>query len=75
MKGDVHMRPLIEILEDERTLIQKLESVYRFMLKDDDAEILQILKAKKDNLERDLGLVRVELREYIGELFEGSDWR
>ena len=69
MKGDT-MRPLIDILEDERTLMQKLESVYRFMLKDDDPEILQILKAKKDNLERDLGLVRIELKEYIGDLFD-----
>lgn len=70
MKGDVRMRPLIEILEDERTLMLKLESVYRYMLKDDDAEVFQILKAKKDTLERDLGLVHIELREYIGNLFE-----
>lgn len=69
MKGDT-MRPLIDILEDERTIMQKLESVYRFMLRDDDPEILRILKAKKDNLERDLDLVHVELREYIGDLFE-----
>lgn len=70
MKGDVHMRPLIEILEDERTLMLKLESVCRYILKDDDVEILQIMKAKKDSLERDLGLTRNELREYIGGLFE-----
>lgn len=63
------MRPLIEIMEDERTLMHKLESIYRFMLKDDDPEILQMLNAKRNNLERDLGLVRVELREYIGDLF------
>ena len=69
MKGDT-MRPLIDILEDERTIMQKMESVYRFMLRDDDPEMLRILKAKKDNLERDLDLVRVELREYIGDLFE-----
>ena len=68
MKGDT-MRPLIDILEDERTLMQKLESVCRFMLRDDDPEILDILNAKRKNLEQDLGLVRVELREYIGDLF------
>jgi hypothetical protein len=69
MKGDI-MRPLIEILEDERKLMQRLESVYRFMLRDDDPEILVILRAKKETLDRDLGLVRVELKEYIGELFK-----
>ena len=64
------MRPLMDILEDERTLMQKLESVHRFMLRDDDPEILQILNAKRNNLERDIDLVRVELREYIGDLFK-----
>lgn len=63
------MRPLIEILEDERTLMQKLESIYRYMFRDDDPELLDILYAKKANLERDLGLVRIELKEYIGDLF------
>lgn len=66
------MRPLIEILEDERTLMQKLESIYRYLLRDDDPEMLELLYAKKNNLERDLGLVRVELKEYIGDLFQNS---
>lgn len=70
MKGDVHMRPLIEILEDERTLTQKLESVHRYMLKTDDTEILDILYAQKEKIESNLGLVRVELREYIVELLD-----
>ena len=64
------MRPLIDILEDERKLMQRLESVYRFMLRDDDEELLAILHGKKENLERDLGLVRIELKEYIGDLFD-----
>ena len=63
------MRPLIEILEDERNIMQRLESIYRFILRDDDPELLNILYAKKENLERDLGLVRIELKEYIGDLF------
>lgn len=63
------MRPLIEILEDERKTMQRLESVYRYLLRDDEPEFLSILSAKKDVLERDLGLVRVELKEYIGDLF------
>lgn len=63
------MRPLIDILEDERRLSQKMESIYRFISRDDDPEMLRILNAKRETLERDLGLVRVELREYIGDLF------
>ena len=63
------MRPLIEILEDERKLMQRLESIYRYLLRDDDPAMLELLYAKKNVLERDLGLVRVELKEYIGDLF------
>lgn len=73
MKGDVHMRPLIEILEDERMLMQKLESVHRYMFKTDDVEIIDILNAQKEKIERNLSSVRVELRGYITELFKGSD--
>ena len=62
------MRPLIEILEDERTLNQRLESVYRYMFKDDDPEIFDILRAQKERFERDLDKTRNELREYIVEL-------
>ena len=64
------MRPLLDILEDERTLMQKLESVYRFILRDDDPEILTLLYGKKANLERDLDSVRSELREYVTELLK-----
>ena len=63
------MRPLIDILEDERKIIQRLESIYRYLLRDDDPEMLELLYAKKNNLERDLGLVHIELKEYIGDLF------
>lgn len=64
------MRPLIEILEDERTLNQKLESVYRYMLKDDDPEILDILVAQRKRTEQDLEKTRNELRWYILELLK-----
>ena len=64
------MRPLIEILEDERKIMQRLESVYRFMIRDDDPELLAILYGKKETLEQDLGVVRIELKEYIGDLFD-----
>ena len=63
------MRPLIEILEDERTLTHKLESIYRYLIRTDDAETIDILEAQRKRVERDLGLIRGELKEYIGVLF------
>lgn len=62
------MRPLIEILEDERTLMYKLESVYRYMAKTPDDDLLDILVSKKQRIERDLSKTRVELKERIHEL-------
>ena len=70
MKGDVLMRPLIEILEDERTLDQRLESIYRYMLKTDDEDLLDILHARKEKTERDLDKTRNEMREYVVKLLE-----
>lgn len=63
------MRPLIEILEDERAIMQRIESIYRYILRDDDPETLEILYAKKSKLERDLDKVHVELKEYFVDLF------
>lgn len=62
------MRPLIEILEDERTLTQKLESIYRYMLRTDDLQSIDILEARQSVVERDLKKVRNELKEYLEEL-------
>ena len=70
MKGDVLMRPLIEILEDERILNQRLESICRYMLKTDDDEALDILYAQKERTERNLDAARNEMREYIAKLLE-----
>jgi hypothetical protein len=64
------MRPLIEILEDERALSGKLDSIYRYLFKDTDTELLEILYAKKERIESDLNRVRGELREYLARLFE-----
>ena len=69
------MRPLLEILEDERTLCQKLESVYRFMTRTDDRETFDILKAQKQRIDGDIQRVRNEMREYVGELLNGGDSR
>ena len=67
MKGDT-MRPLIEILEDERALMQKLESIYRYMGKTDDSEALDILNAQREKTEREINKVRTELLDYMEEL-------
>jgi hypothetical protein len=64
------MRPLIEILEDERRLTHKLEALYRLLMRDDDVELLTMIHAKQKNVEQDLGMVRLELREYLKDLLE-----
>lgn len=58
------MRPLIEILEDERTLVQKLESIYRYYERAD-RESLEILEAQIIRVDKDLDKVRNELRDYM----------
>lgn len=64
------MRPLIEILEDERTLAHKQEALTRYLLKTDDIELIDILRTRDGIVKRDLDKVRNELREYIANLFE-----
>lgn len=66
------MRPLIEILEDERTLNQKLEGVYRYLVKTDDCETVDILEAQRTRIEQDLNKVRNELRWYVLDLLKES---
>lgn len=67
------MRPLIEILEDERKLLQKLESIYRYMLRTDDTDTLDILTEQKKRVERELDRVHKELRRYLYEISNGGD--
>lgn len=64
------MRPLMEILEDERTLTLKLDTIHQNMLRYHGPDANDILKARKKFVESDLNKVRNELREYIGELFK-----
>ena len=67
------MRPLMEILEDERMLMLKQDTIYHNMLRYSGPEVDAILMARKDIVDRDLEKVRNEIREYFGELFKGSD--
>lgn len=64
------MRPLIEILEDERALRQKLESLYRYLIRTDDVETINILQAQRKRVERDLEKTRDEMREYVTGLLQ-----
>ena len=62
------MRPLIEILEDERMLDLKLEALCRRLMKTSSYEDIELLYAKKDAIERDLNQVRDEIRYYFKQL-------
>lgn len=67
------MRPLMEILEDERMLMLKQDTIYQNMLRYSGPEVDRILIARKDIVDRDLVLVRNEIREYIENLFNGGE--
>lgn len=67
------MRPLMEILEDERALMLKMDNIYQNMLRYDGPDVRDILNARKRIVDRDLGFIRNELREYIEQLLEGDD--
>lgn len=67
------MRPLMEILEDERMLMLKQDTIYQNMLRYNGPEVDKILFTRKDIVDRDLKHVRNEIREYIENLFNGGD--
>lgn len=62
------MRPLMEILEEERILMQRLESVSRYLFKDDDPEVQEILLAQRAKFKRELANVQAELGDRIEQL-------
>lgn len=64
------MRPLLEILEDERTLILKQDTIYQNMNRYPGAEAHDLLVTRKNIVDRDLEEIRKELREYIADLFK-----
>jgi hypothetical protein len=64
------MRPLIEILENERTLMQRLESVTKYLLKDSDPEVQEILLAQRGKFKRELNDIQIELGERIEQLLK-----
>lgn len=67
------MRPLMEILEDERMLMLKQDTIYQNMLRYNGPEVDKILFTRKDIVDRDLKHVRNEIREYIENLFKDGE--
>lgn len=67
------MRPLMEILEDERMLMLKQDTIYQNMLRYNGPEVDKILFVRKDIVDRDLKHVRNEIREYIENLFKDGE--
>lgn len=63
------MRPLMEILEDERMLMLKQDTIYQNMLRYNGPDVDKILFARKDIVDRDLKRIRNEISEYITGLF------
>ena len=60
----------MDILEDERTLMQRVESVSRYLLKDDAPEVQEILLAQRTKFKRELLNVQDELGKRIEELID-----
>ena len=67
------MRPLMEILEDERMLTLKLDTIRQNMIRYPGFEASNMLTTRKRIVEGDLNRIRTELREYIEGLFNGGD--
>lgn len=64
------MRPLMEILEDERSLMLRLDTIYQNMLRYPYEDTYELLDAKRLIIKRDLDRIQAEIREYIEELFK-----
>lgn len=64
------MRPLIEILEEERHLMQRLESISRYIFKDDDPEVRELLLVQRAKFKRELTDVHTEIGERIKQLLD-----
>lgn len=64
------MRPLMEILEDERSLMLKLDTIRQNMIRYPGFEAMSVLETRKRIIESNLNEIKAEIREYIEELFK-----
>jgi hypothetical protein len=60
----------MEILEDERSLMLKLDTIRQNMIRYPGFEAMSVLETRKRIVESNLNLVKTEIREYIEELFK-----
>lgn len=67
------MRPLLEILEDERLLMLKLDTIYQNMIRYSGSEATNVLSTRKRIFEGKLNAVRDEIREYFEEVLKGDE--
>ena len=67
------MRPLMEILEDERMLMLKLDTIRQNMIRYPGYEASNMLEARKRIVQGDLNKIQDEIREYIEKLFTGGE--
>ena len=67
------MRPLMEILEDERTLMLKLDTIRQNMIRYPGFEAAGMLETRKRIVDGELRKIRTEIREYIEKLFNGGE--
>lgn len=64
------MRPLIDMLEDERKLMQQLESISRYLFKDDDPEVRDLLLAQRAKIKQELTKVQAEIGGKLEQLLD-----
>ena len=67
------MRPLMEILEDERMLMLKLDTIRQNMIRYPGYEAGNMLEARKRIVQGDLNKIQDEIREYVEELFNDNE--
>ena len=67
------MRPLMEILEDERDLMLKIDTIRQNMIRYPGLEAASILETRKRIVESELTRIRNEIQEYISTLFKDGD--
>ena len=67
------MRPLMEILEDERDLMLKIDTIRQNMIRYPGLEAASILETRKRIVESELIRIRNEIQEYISTLFKDGE--
>lgn len=62
------MRALLDILTDEKTILEERDMIYELVLRADNSEEDEFLRDKLNEKNAKLQKVRTELREYLTQL-------